>query len=158
MLRQIFTDKYTVLLFRIILGATFVYASLDKIAHPDQFAQIVHNYKILPSFLINLLALSLPWIELFCGLFLIGGIFIESSALVLSFLLVMFALAISYNVFIRGVDINCGCFTTSLSAKKQGAELLIHDLILFGLGLHILFFNRAYFTLPNLYHRLLKKN
>ena len=158
MIKKILTDKYTVLLFRIILGATFIYASLDKIAHPAQFAQIVHNYKILPSFLINLFAISLPWIELFCGIFLIVGIGVESSSLVLSFLLFLFAVAISYNVFIRGLDINCGCFTTSLTAKKQGAELLIRDFILLGMGLQVIFFNRDRFTLSGLFSQVSKKD
>ncbi|KPK99176.1 MAG: hypothetical protein AMJ90_09650 [candidate division Zixibacteria bacterium SM23_73_2] len=158
MIKKILTDKYTVLLFRIILGATFIYASLDKIAHPAQFAQIVHNYKILPSFLINLFAISLPWIELFCGIFLIVGIWVESSSLVLSFLLFLFAVAISYNVFIRGLDINCGCFTTSLTAKKQGAELLIRDFILLGMGLQVIFFNRDRFTLSGLFSQVSKKD
>lgn len=158
MIKKILTDKYTVLLFRIILGATFIYASLDKIAHPAQFAQIVHNYKILPPFLINLFAISLPWIELFCGIFLIMGIWVESSSLVLSFLLFLFAVAISYNVFIKGLDINCGCFTTSLTAKKQGAELLIRDFILLGMGLQVIFFNRNRFTLSGLFNQVSKQD
>jgi len=158
MITRILTDKYTVLMFRLILGATFIYASLDKIAHPDQFAQIVNNYKILPSFLINLFAITLPWIEFFCGIFLIVGFWVESSSLVLTFLLFLFAVAISYNVFIRGLDINCGCFTTSLTAKKEGAELLIRDLFLFVFAVIILFYNRGHFTLSNLCRRVSKNS
>ena len=57
---SIITDRRVILLFRVVLGVTFIYASLDKIAHPDQFARIVYNYKILPGFLINIFAVTLP--------------------------------------------------------------------------------------------------
>ena len=112
LLKDIFTDKHTALVFRVVLGIIFVYASLDKIAYPQNFSQIIYNYKILPSFLINIFAITLPWVELICGLFLIGGIFLESSSLLIFILLLVFTLATSFNVFIRGIDIQCGCFTT----------------------------------------------
>jgi putative oxidoreductase len=157
MFKGILEDKYLVLVFRIILGLVFVYASMDKISHPAQFAQIVHNYRILPSFTINLFAICLPWVELIAGLFLIGGIFIESTAVLLGFLLVIFSIAISINVFFRGLDLNCGCFTTSLSAKKEGANLLFRDLILLGMGLQIFFFNQNKYTLPGFYRKLFSR-
>ena len=31
------------LFFRIVLGGVFIYASLDKILHPEQFARIIFN-------------------------------------------------------------------------------------------------------------------
>lgn len=157
MFRKLLSDKYVVLVFRIVLGLVFVYASVDKISHPAQFAQIVHNYRILPSFAINLFAICLPWVELIAGLFLIGGIFIESTAALLSFLLVVFLIAISINVFFRGLDLNCGCFTTSLSAKKEGATLLFRDLILLGMGLQIFFFNQDNYTLPKFYRKIFSR-
>ena len=119
----IVTDKRIVLIFRLILGATFVYASLDKIAHPEQFAKIVYNYKILPGFLINIYAVTLPWVELLAGLFLILGIFTESASLLISFLLVIFLIDISINI-LRGANLNCGCFSTNPAGKKEGINLL----------------------------------
>jgi uncharacterized membrane protein YphA (DoxX/SURF4 family) len=154
MLKNIFTDKYTALVFRSILGLIFVYASLDKIANPQNFAEIVYNYKILPPFLINIFALTLPWIELICGLFLIGGIFLDSASLVILLLLLMFMVATSINVFIRGIDIQCGCFTTSLAAKKQGAELMIRDIILLLMSIQVFLFNRNFATLPVFYRKI----
>jgi len=154
LLKDIFTDKYTVFAFRLLLGVVFVYASLDKIANPQDFARIIYNYKILPSFLINIVAITLPWIELICGLFLIGGIFIESSSLVIFFLLIIFIMGTSINVFIRGIDINCGCFTTSLEAKKLGGELVIREIILLLMSLQVFLFNRNFATLPGFYRKI----
>ena len=151
-MRELIGNKWLVLLFRLIVGITFVYASLDKIAHPDQFARIVYNYKILPGFLINIFAIALPWVELFCGLFLILGLFVESSSLLLGLLLVSFIIALSVN-FLRGVDIACGCFTTDPNAKKEGAWLLIRDLGLLLMSLQILFFNRDFLGFQKIFQK-----
>jgi uncharacterized membrane protein YphA (DoxX/SURF4 family) len=149
----IVTDKRVILIFRFILGATFIYASLDKIAHPEQFAKIVYNYKILPGFLINIFAVTLPWVEFLAGLFLILGIFCESASLLISFLLVIFVVAISINVFIRGVDLNCGCFSTNPAGKKEGINLLFKDFLFLFMGLMVFFFNKGFATLSSLYQR-----
>ena len=69
-------EKYIVLLSRIILGGVFIYASLDKIANPAEFAKAVGNYHVLPFGVENLLALVLPWMELLVGLALILGVLI----------------------------------------------------------------------------------
>lgn len=148
----ILTDKRVVLILRLILGVTFVYASLDKIAHPDQFAKIIYNYKILPDFLINVFAVTLPWVELLTGLFLILGIFTESASLLISFLLVIFLFAISVNVF-RGVDLNCGCFSTDPAGKKEGISLLFKDFLFLFMGLMVFFFNKDFATISSLYQK-----
>jgi putative oxidoreductase len=149
---QIVTDKRVVLIFRLVLGATFIYASLDKIAHPEQFARIVYNYKILPQFLINIFAITLPWVEFIAGLFLILGIFTESASLLVSFLFIIFIIATSINLF-RGVDLNCGCFSTDPAGKKEGASLLIKDLIFLYLGIMVFFFHKNFATLSFLLQR-----
>ena len=151
-MRELISNKWLVVLFRLIVGITFLYASLDKIAHPDQFARIVYNYKILPGFLINIFAITLPWMELFCGLFLILGLFIESSSLLISFLSIIFAIALSINL-LRGIDIACGCFTTDPNAIKEGAWLLIRDLVLLLMSLQILFFNRDFLSLQKIFQK-----
>jgi len=151
-MKNLLSSQWLVLLFRLIVGITFVYASLDKIAHPDEFARIVYNYKILPGFLINIFAITLPWIELSCGLFLILGLFIEASSLLIFFLLIIFTIALSVN-FLRGIDIVCGCFTTDPNAKKEGAELLIRDIILLLMSLQILLYNRNFLSLQKLFQK-----
>ena len=58
---------------RLIIGGTFVYAALDKIMHPDQFARIIYNYHQVPGQLINIFALFLPWVEIISGVLIIVG-------------------------------------------------------------------------------------
>jgi hypothetical protein len=50
--------------------------------------------------------------------------------------LVVFIIALSVN-FLRGLDINCGCFSTDPKGKEEGAILLIRDFILVAIGLQI---------------------
>ncbi|HEX7401492.1 MAG TPA: MauE/DoxX family redox-associated membrane protein [candidate division Zixibacteria bacterium] len=146
---RVITDKRMMLLFRLILGITFIYASLDKISNPDQFARIIYNYHIIPRFLINVYAVTLPWVELFAGLFLILGVFTESASLLICFLLSVFVIAISINLF-RGVNLNCGCFSTDPAGAKEGAKLLIKDFVFLFLGIMIFFFNKSYASLTAL--------
>jgi uncharacterized membrane protein YphA (DoxX/SURF4 family) len=146
------TDKRVVLIFRLVLGATFIYASLDKIAHPEQFAKIVYNYKILPGSLINIFAVTLPWVEFLAGCLLILGVFTESASLLLSFLLVIFVIAISINL-LRGVNLNCGCFSTNPAGKKEGVSLLFKDFIFLFMGLMVFFFNKGFATISSLYSK-----
>ena len=151
-LASIIADKRIVLIFRVILGVIFIYASLDKIAHPEQFARIIYNYKILPPFLINVFAITLPWVELIAGLFLILGIFTESAAFLICLLLMVFVVAISINLF-RGIDLNCGCFSTDPAGKKEGANLLIKDFLFLFLGIMVFFFHRNFVSLSFLLKR-----
>ncbi|MCF8142398.1 MAG: DoxX family membrane protein [Deltaproteobacteria bacterium] len=105
-------DGLLVLVARLILGAVFIYASMDKIAHPEAFAEVVHNYQILPDALVNLTAIVLPWLELVTGAFLVIGLFREGTVSIVTLLLTIFFGAVIFNLA-RGLDIHCGCFHTS---------------------------------------------
>ena len=118
----------------IVLGAVFVYASLDKIAHPAEFARIVYHYRILgPNqsvgpWLPNLLAVTLPWIEIVAGLFLIAGLWRREAAGLVAIMLIAFVGAVSW-ALVHGIDIeNCGCFTVSGAGRHAGIKLLLEDL------------------------------
>jgi uncharacterized membrane protein YphA (DoxX/SURF4 family) len=96
---------------RLVLGGIFVYASLDKIAQPETFAIDIDNYRIIPLSLVNIFAILLPWLELFCGVALISGVFWRTGALLVGIMLIIFMAGMT-SALIRGLDINCGCFGT----------------------------------------------
>jgi uncharacterized membrane protein YphA (DoxX/SURF4 family) len=101
----------TGLVARIVLGGVFIYASLDKISHPELFAEAVYNYQLSPEVAVNLVALCLPWLELLSGGLLVLGVWVRGSSLILSGLMIVFLGALGINLA-RGLDIHCGCFTT----------------------------------------------
>jgi uncharacterized membrane protein YphA (DoxX/SURF4 family) len=107
----------THLLLRLLLGAFFVFASLDKIASPAAFAKIVYQWQVIGPVPSNLVAVTLPWIEIVAGLLLIAGVWKRESALVIALMLVVFIVAAA-SVMARGIDVeNCGC----VSLAKAGA-------------------------------------
>jgi len=120
-------NDYLSLLARLIVGGIFIYASLDKITQPAQFARIVYNYHIMPGEFVNFLAIVMPWLELICGISVILGVYRDGGLLILNFLIVVFVIAITINIF-RGVDLECGCFTVSARARGNALSLLIRDI------------------------------
>ena len=141
MLNRLFTHKYFAPLVRIVLGAIFIYASMDKIANMPDFAKVIFYYRILPVQMVNLLAIFLPWLEFVLGVFLIIGKFERASLLIYSTLIVVFIIALS-QALIRGLDISCGCFSVDPSSTSEVWLRIIEDIV-------ILFFSvNLYLNLP----------
>ncbi len=122
-------NKYIIIAFRLVVGGMFIWAGVTKIIDPLGFAQNIANYRVFPEGISFFLALVLPWIEVICGAFLILGIFLSASALLLSGFLVVFLVLISATL-IRGIDIDCGCFG-SLSGKVDYKLILTDSILLF---------------------------
>ncbi len=140
-----FLHKHSILLIsRIILGGLFIFASIDKIIHPLAFAQVIHHYRLTPPDLINLLALVFPWMELLAGLLLIAGYRVRSSSLLINILLVFFIIVLAITAF-RGINVACGCFSTSTAVKSNLVLRIIEDIGMLLLGLHILLFYKRKF-------------
>jgi len=113
---------------RICLGLMFIYASLDKIAHPEEFAKQIGYYKALPFGLENVLAIVLPWTELIVGICLIAGLLVDGATLLSIIMMLVFILAIS-QAMLRGIDITCGCFKVSADSDKLGLDTIIRDIL-----------------------------
>jgi hypothetical protein len=105
-----------------VLAAVFVVAGFGKIADPPGFAHEIYNYKLLPGFAINAIAILLPWVEVVSGLALFLGLARRSAARLLGVLLLVFVVAISVNL-VRGRPVDCGCFGTSKVAKTDAERL-----------------------------------
>ena len=119
------------LLARWALGAYFVYMGAAKALDPVDFLKLLRQYQLVENpLMLNLIALSLPWFEIFCGLLLLAGIAVRGAALVHLFLLAAF----TWIVFQRALGIyslqhlpfcavkfDCGCGT--------GEVLICHKLV-----------------------------
>ena len=109
-------------IFRIILGIIFIYASYDKILDPAGFSRNIHNFHITPIAIENIIALVLPWLELIIGIFLIFGLFLDGTINITISLLIFFIIILSQAVF-RGIDVHCGCFKTEADAGTTDLRL-----------------------------------
>jgi len=123
---------------RVILGVIFIYASYDKILHPKAFAEVVYNYQILPDKLINLTAIFLPWFEIMIGVFLIVGFWMPGTVIWCNTLLVVYIGALGFNLA-RGLDINCGCFSTT-KGSSISIEHILWDAVFLSLSIYLSFF------------------
>ena len=108
-------------LVRWLLGAVFLYTGLSKALHPVDFLKLLRQYDLVQSYwLLNSIAATLPWFEIFCGLLLLAGVAVRGTALTLAVMLVPFtflvlhrALAIqsALGIAFCAVKFDCGCGT-----------------------------------------------
>jgi len=117
---------------RLVLGGLFIYMGLAKALHPVDFLKLVREYELFDNyFLLNFVAASLPWFEVFCGLLLVLGIAVRGSALAVLAMLAPFTVV----VILRALDIahtegkpfcavkfDCGCGTGEILICRKIAE------------------------------------
>ena len=119
-----------ILITRILLGLIFIIASIDKIIDPAGFARDISNYHFVPFGFENIIAIILPWLELFIGLGLILGIMVDGASVISGILLILFIILI-FQATIRGFNIDCGCGLKE--GELVGWRKIFEDLIfLFG--------------------------
>lgn len=123
---------------RLAIGFLFIYASVQKLMHPEKFAVVIYNYRVLPYELVNLVAILVPWLEIAIGFTLICGIWLETAAFLLSALMLGFTVLI-ISAITRGLNIECGCFNLAESGSLVSWRRVIEDLVLMTCGIIILF-------------------
>ena len=112
---------------RLILAGVFIFASIDKILHPQAFAQAVFDYQVLPGSLINLVALILPWLELLVGGSLLINRWMSGATSIVAILMSIFVGLIFFNLA-RGLDISCGCFSTNSDGNPMTKLTMFRDI------------------------------
>lgn len=123
-------------LVRFILGLVFLYASVGKILDPKSFAENLIAYRIFDSpQLLKYVAVTLPWIEWFCGIFLVLGVFVRSVSALTTLLLFVFLVGMISALW-RGLEIHCGCFGSP--QETIGAVSLLRDGFFFLMSLVVL--------------------
>jgi len=134
-MKRLFQSSWLAARLEVILGCVFIFASIHKIVDPPDFAHMIYNYKMTPGFLINLIAIYLPWIEIVAGVALVLGLAgRRGAAAIVGALLLVFIAAIGFNL-IRGNPIDCGCFEGSTDKTSQELFLemwwvLIRDVLM----------------------------
>jgi len=135
------SNKYLLLIVRLFLGGMFIVASIDKIAAPDAFAANIVAYKLIPYAAVNIMALVIPWLELLCGIFIIGGVYLRGSSALISILLGVFIVAI-VTALLRELKIDCGCFGKEHATPVTWMKV-VEDIGLLVLSLYIYKFSRS---------------
>jgi len=108
--------------FRAVLWGVFLLAALPKIQDPAAFAKIINNYQLVPSALVNGVAIFLPWVEVLAALALIlplGRGLRVAGVLLVALMLAAFIGAQGW-AWAKGIDTACGCFSVSSEGKSAG--------------------------------------
>jgi len=120
---------WLIIFLRILLGIIFIYASYDKILDPGKFARDITNYHIIPMGFENLIALIIPWLELFIGIGLIAGFMVNGASIISGGLMVIFILFI-LQATLRGFNIECGCGLKD--GEMVGWNKILENLVFLG--------------------------
>lgn len=131
---NLLTNKYSILLYRVVISIVFIFAGIEKIVNPELFADSIANYRLFPKFTINFLAITVPWIEIVVGVLLLFGIAIKDNLKIINSMMIFFIFIILIAV-LRGLDIDCGCYGSN--SQKVGMYKIFENVILLLLGVFI---------------------
>ena len=123
LIARLVRSSTALLVARLIVGGTLVYASIDKLRDPVSFLKAVKEYEVVPvewHRTLNSIAVVVPWIELLGGAALILGIGLHGIGGVLCAMLAGFTSLIALRTWgimqaegtpFFEVQFNCGCGT-----------------------------------------------
>jgi uncharacterized membrane protein YphA (DoxX/SURF4 family) len=106
------SQAYFILIARLVLSAAFLLAALPKIQDPVAFTVSVEGFRVVSGQTAVWVALLLPWLELVIGIGLLVPPIRRGSGLLVALLLLAF-IGLHASAWVRGLDINCGCFGQS---------------------------------------------
>ncbi|MCC7518025.1 MAG: DoxX family membrane protein [Verrucomicrobiae bacterium] len=128
-MRRWIENRWVHLVFRLGVGAVFLWSGFVKLRAPLPFADSIATFNILPMVWVNVMALGLPPLEILLGFLLVVGFKRREVAFGIVVLTTIFLLALG-QALARGLKVDCGCFGggTPSVAKAWGA--LVRDLLL----------------------------
>jgi uncharacterized membrane protein YphA (DoxX/SURF4 family) len=122
--------RFVIWIGRLVLGGIFVYAGFSKLFMPNNahlwpmfflkfsvsmnltsFAQQVESYKMISPEASQMVAHTLPFVEIVLGLLLLIGWRLRIWATAITAIMVGF-FAVVTRAYLLHMDINCGCFGT----------------------------------------------
>jgi uncharacterized membrane protein YphA (DoxX/SURF4 family) len=117
-----------VLMARLALGGTLLYAGSLKALNTGGFAEAIANFDLLPLWAGGVLAVILPWVEILTGVMLVCGLWLRMSSLLSMVMFAGFGVAV-VSAIARGLNIECGCFDTN-----DGTRVGVHTLAIEAAG------------------------
>lgn len=131
-MQRIVTSRYLYAALRLALGGVFIYAGATKLFDPTAFAANIDQYGLVTWRMANLLARTLPVIEVITGLGLVLDVR-GALGLIVAQLLVFMAV-LGYAIHL-GLDVDCGCFGPSDPAAGGSGgmwQTLGRDMLMLG--------------------------
>ncbi len=138
LVRRLATHPFPALVFRLYIAGLFIYAGMYKINYAAEFAETIASYRMVPYWAVNFMAVTMPWIELVCGILLVCGIRVRSAIVIAGSMLAVFTVGIAVNL-IRNAPISCGCFHSM--GDTISWRTLLRDLAWVAMTVHVYFYD-----------------
>jgi putative oxidoreductase len=127
---------------KVFLGLIFILSSVTKVGTPEKFGESIAAYRLIPEMFIPVLSMLIPWLQLICGVLLITDMYVQSSAMIISGLLVVYTVAIA-QAWARGIEIPCGCFDLDIGLEDEvGGTSVMRDLTFLLFSTTLIFFDK----------------
>lgn len=120
---------------RLVVGALFIYMGLNKALHPVDFLKLLRQYDLTQvPWLLNSIAATLPWFEIFCGVLLVAGVGVRGAALILGIMLIAFTAVVFHRALglhvalaipFCAVKFDCGCGSGEVLICQKVVENLV---------------------------------
>jgi putative oxidoreductase len=116
---------------RVAVAAVFIAAATTKIVDPAAFVASIQTYRLIPDGAAAIFAVWLPWLELCAAFAIFSRRHRSGASWLLLALTFVFLLALG-QAWLRGLDINCGCFggAASVSGSAYAGYFLRDGLLL----------------------------
>jgi uncharacterized membrane protein YphA (DoxX/SURF4 family) len=124
--RSLLAGRRLVWACRIATGALMLAAALSKIGESAEFVRQIHHLRFAPFGLENLIAITVPWVELVAALAILSGVEPRGGTVLAAGFLALFVVVV-IAAMARRLDVECGCFGTA-DATRVGATKLIENL------------------------------
>lgn len=135
---------------RLILGGVLIVAGVLKVVQaPADQVRAVRAYQLLPIGFDELVAYTLPVMEIIAGLALVVGLATRLAAALGGLMMTAFIVGVS-SAWARGLTIDCGCFGGGgevAAGETAYAEEIVRDVGLVALAVWLLVFGAGRFAL-----------
>lgn len=124
-----------------MIGTVFLVAGGSKALGIQSFAVEIGAYRLVPTLLVQPLAIALPLFELLIGAYLLIGFLQRWSAVAAAVLLVIFIGAMAL-ALARGLTLECGCISPALGVvilrETVGPTSIVRDALCLVLAVHLI--------------------
>jgi uncharacterized membrane protein YphA (DoxX/SURF4 family) len=101
---------------RLFVAGLFIYAAVIKIDDPTKFAKDIRNYEMFPPTTTNIMAYTIPWLELMTAVLLVTGFWRLEARILIGSMLGAFTV-LKLIALLQGLPLDCGCFGNSILAE-----------------------------------------
>jgi putative oxidoreductase len=117
---------------RFLFGGLFLLAGILKASDPGEFLLNIRSFQMIGDPWAAILAVGLPWLEIFGGAALMLGSLVRGALLVFLTSITVFLIALT-QAWARGLDVTCGCFGSSENRTNYPSQI-IFDLVLLAIA------------------------